>query len=305
MQIRAPRSTGATSQKTDTGDARQRRSRRWLMHCCTILASSGWLFASQARAELLNNINQLRQRDCAQGSKKLSQLRRSTGLDAVALEWSKGGRLAEALSRTQYPTGRSASMQVAHTSQDAKITQLLRENYCSILTEPVYTEIGLYRRTDHVWIVVAARMVLPESSDAPAIQQRVLQLVNEARGQARNCGSKSFAAAASLRASTPLNNAALMHAQDMAENGHFQHQGTDGSTPAQRATRAGYRWAIVAENIAAGIVSAEDVVKGWVESPGHCANIMRPELTEMGVAYVTVPNNKNRIYWSQVLALPR
>jgi uncharacterized protein YkwD len=277
----------------------------WLGGCCKIMAIGAGLLASQAQADLLNNINQLRHRDCGRASKQLPQLRRSAGLDAVALQWSKGGRLTEALARTRYPTSRSASMQVQHTREDVKITQLLRENYCSILTEPVYSEIGLYRHTDHVWIVVAARLVLPTSSDAATVQQRVLELVNAARGQARNCGATAFAAAPALRRSQALTDAASMHAQDMARHSHFQHQGTDGSSPAQRATRAGYRWSLVAENIASGIATAEGVVSGWLDSPGHCASIMHPEFTEMGVAYSTDLNSQHRIYWSQVFAVPR
>jgi uncharacterized protein YkwD len=282
-----------------------RQHARWIAWCCTMLAIAGACRVTAVHADLLDNLNQLRHRDCAQASQDLPRLRRSTELDAVALEWSKGGRLAEALSRKQYATNRSASMQVSNTTKDVKITQLLRENYCHLLTEPVFSAVGLYRRSDHVWIVIAAPIVLPTSSDAAAVQSRVLELVNEARSQARTCGDEAFPAAKQLRASTALAAAALAHAQDMAQHSHFQHRGTDGSMPGDRATRAGYRWSSVAENIASGITTAEDVVKGWLDSPGHCANIMRPQFTEMGVAYFTDLSSKHRIYWAQVFGVPR
>jgi len=275
------------------------------VRCKILAAAAWWLFAAHAHADLVDNLNQLRHRDCTQGSKDLPRLRPSAGLDAVALEWSKGGRLAEALGRTQYRTNKSSSMQVANTVRDVEVTQMLRDNYCSILTEPSYSEVGLFRRKDHVWIVVAAPLTLPGSADAATIQHRLLELVNQARSQARNCGANAFNAAPPLRASTPLTNAATAHAQDMARHNHFQHQGTDGSSPGERATRAGYRWSTVAENIAAGITTAEAVVKGWVESPGHCANIMGPQFTEMGVAYVTDLNSRDRIYWAQEFGRPR
>ena len=284
---------------------RCRPQRRSSMFFSALLALASALWSTTTRADLLDSVNQLRQQECAQASKNLPRLRRSTGLDAVALEWSKGGRLTEALARTQYATTRSASMQVANTTRDVQITQLLRENYCTLLTEAVFSEIGLYRRQGHVWIVIASPMVLPASGDLPALQQRVLQLVNEARRQPRNCGAEAFDAAQQVSASTALSSAAMAHAQDMATHSHFQHAGTDGSTPGERATRAGYRWSVVAENIASGITSAEDVVKGWLDSPGHCVNIMRPEFTEMGVAYVIEPGSKHRIYWSQVFGVPR
>lgn len=273
--------------------------------CWSLLAVGCALWSPRGHADLLDQVNQLRHQECAKASRNLPRLRRSTELDAVALEWSKGGRLAAALGRTQYATNRSASMTVANTTRDLKIAQLLRENYCHLLTEPVFSEIGLYRRKDHVWIVVAAPIVLPESDAAPAIQRRVLELVNQARSRPHTCGTETFAAAPPLTASALLAQAALAQAQDMAEHEHFQHVGTDGSTPAERATRAGYRWSTVAENIASGLSTADEVVKSWLESPGHCANIMRPQLTEMGVAYVVNRKTKHRIFWAQVFGTPR
>jgi uncharacterized protein YkwD len=46
-------------------------------------------------------------------------------------------------------------------------------------------------------------------------------------------------------------------------------------------------------------------VKEWLESPGHCANIMGPQFTEMGVAVVGTPQSDLRIVWAQVFAAPR
>jgi hypothetical protein len=60
----------------------------------------------------------------------------------------------------------------------------------------------------------------------------------------------------------------------------------------------------VAENIAIGAETAEIVVDGWLKSPGHCVNIMSPDYTEMGIAYVTDPKSKPGIYWSRCLQGP-
>ncbi len=46
-------------------------------------------------------------------------------------------------------------------------------------------------------------------------------------------------------------------------------------------------------------------MKSWLESPGHCENIMEPRFTEMGVAFALAPDQNPNIYWTQVFATPR
>ncbi|MCI0433531.1 MAG: CAP domain-containing protein, partial [Gemmatimonadetes bacterium] len=82
------------------------------------------------------------------------------------------------------------------------------------------------------------------------------------------------------------------------------HAGRDGSTPAERATRAGYRWRFVGENVAAGQPTPEAVVAEWLGSPRHCANLMDSDYTEMGVAYVTETESEKGIYWVQMFGTP-
>jgi uncharacterized protein YkwD len=92
----------------------------------------------------------------------------------------------------------------------------------------------------------------------------------------------------------------------MAQKHYFNHKQPDGSLPADRATAAGYRWVRVGENIASGQRSVEEAVASWLDSPGHCANIMNPTFTEMGAAYAINPQNRNRTpYWTQVFGTPR
>ena len=79
----------------------------------------------------------------------------------------------------------------------------------------------------------------------------------------------------------------------------------DGSNSAERITRAGYAWQAAGENIAAGQLSAEAVVAGWLESPGHCATLMGPRFTEMGIAFALAPSRNPPIYWTQLFATPR
>ena len=260
---------------------------------------------SAALASLTSDLNTLRSRGCSGHAGVSASLRPSRDLDRVAQEWSRGGRLREALERTNYRALDSASMRVTGTSNDGAILKVLAQSYCETVTGKAFTEVGLYRRKDATWIVVARPFTLPAVKDAREIGNRVLALVNDARSKPRKCGSQSFPAVGSLKLSAMLTQAALVQAQDMSAHQHFEHEGTDGSTPSQRVTRTGYQWQNVGENIAAGASTAEEVVAGWLNSPGHCKNIMTPAYTEMGIAYVTDTKNREGIYWSQVFGRPR
>jgi uncharacterized protein YkwD len=145
----------------------------------------------------------------------------------------------------------------------------------------------------------------PTASQVQAASRQVLELVNEARAQRRRCGWKRFDAAPPLALSDALNRAALEHANDMAERQILSHAGRDGSTPGDRATRSGYTWHAVGENIALGQSTAEQVVADWLKSSHHCANLMDPDYSEMGVAFAVGSRGEARMYWSQMFAAPR
>jgi uncharacterized protein YkwD len=118
------------------------------------------------------------------------------------------------------------------------------------------------------------------------------------RSKSRRCGSERFAAAPPLSASRKLNDAAGDHARDMARRNFFDHRGSDGSQPKDRVLRADYQPRLTGENIALGPESAEEVVAGWLASPGHCANIMDSRFQDIGVGLAT-GRGRGRIYWVQ------
>ena len=136
------------------------------------------------------------------------------------------------------------------------------------------------------------------------VRARVVQLVNAARSHGRKCGSERFAAAPPLRVSSALNDAAAGHARDMARKKYFDHRGSDGRHPKDRVLRAGYQPRLTGENIAFGPESAEEVVAGWLASPGHCANIMDARFQDIGVSFST-GRDRRRIYWVQDFGAPR
>jgi len=132
----------------------------------------------------------------------------------------------------------------------------------------------------------------------------LLQLVNDARGAARQCGNTTHPAAPPLQWSCQLEAAALGHSIDMGMHNFFSHTGSDGLSAGHRITQAGYAWRSWAENIAAGYSTAEAVVQAWLNSPGHCRNIMNPHMAHTGVAYAMPTGSEFRIYWTQKLARP-
>ena len=150
---------------------------------------------------------------------------------------------------------------------------------------------------------LAANAVVARESDA-TVRARVVQLVNAARSHGRRCGSVRFAAAPSLGVSRQLNDAATAHARSMARKKFFDHRGADGSQPKDRVIRAGYQSRLTGENIAFGPESAEEVVAGWLASPGHCANIMDSRFQHIGVGLAT-GRGRGRIYWVQDFGAPR
>lgn len=136
--------------------------------------------------------------------------------------------------------------------------------------------------------------------DPAAVQTpwtEMLDAVNAVRAAPQTCGAERWPATGPLVWNERLEAAALRHTTDMWQHGHFDHTGTDGSRPGDRATAAGYRWRRVGENIARYQTSVEQVVADWLESPSHCRQLMDPRVIEMGAA------ERSR-YWTQVFGTP-
>ena len=101
-----------------------------------------------------------------------------------------------------------------------------------------------------------------------------------------------------LTRNTKLDTASQRHTNDMACNNFFDHTGSDGSSPWDRMEQAGYNWIRAAENIAAGYASPSSVVAGWMNSSGHKANILDPNLKDIGIAYGYKSGTDWGHYWT-------
>lgn len=99
-----------------------------------------------------------------------------------------------------------------------------------------------------------------------------------------------------LQPSEALEAAAQGHACDMADRGYFEHQRPGGGPNLAARVRAqGYRYGRVAENIAmTGAADVATTAKLWRDSPGHWANILMPDVAQIGMGLAVA---KGRTYW--------
>jgi uncharacterized protein YkwD len=130
-------------------------------------------------------------------------------------------------------------------------------------------------------------------SSEPTFTQTVIELINHERTQA---GLKP------LSLNGKLNQSAYSHSQDMAEKDYFNHTGSDGSRVSDRIYNAGYHYSLAGENIAVGQSSAEEVVKAWMNSPTHRANMMSVDYREIGIGHYYLANDTGNVnynhYWT-------
>jgi len=190
----------------------------------------------------------------------------------------------------------TAVMGEADAANDEKLTTTVAA-YRRTSTQPTTTT----GTTSPSGTTIDARL----SCGQPNFQQDILNRVNQARAAGRTCGTTRYNAVPALKWNSNLFNAAAAHSTDMAANNYFSHTGLDGRNAGQRITGAGYAWRSYGENIAAGQFTVQSVVDGWLASPGHCANIMSANVTEMATACVASSTSRYKTYWTMDLARPQ
>ncbi|MDS9471229.1 CAP domain-containing protein [Sporosarcina pasteurii] len=118
-----------------------------------------------------------------------------------------------------------------------------------------------------------------------AIEQEVLNLTNAERQKA---------GLAPLQIDQKLMDSARAKSKDMSVNRYFSHTSPTYGSPFDQMKSFGVTYRSAAENIAMGQRSAQEVVKAWMESPGHRQNILTPNFTHIGIGY-----DANGNYWTQ------
>ncbi len=88
-----------------------------------------------------------------------------------------------------------------------------------------------------------------------------------------------------------LNASALAKCNDMIARNYWSHYGPNGDEkPWEFITKAGYSYNKSGENLAYGQENAPDVINGWMNSPKHRDNMLKPEFTEVGYGVCLAPN---------------
>jgi uncharacterized protein YkwD len=136
-----------------------------------------------------------------------------------------------------------------------------------------------------------------QRSGSEEFKQAFLERINKVRSTGCTCGTTYMPPVAPLTWNNTLEKAATGHAWDMSNNNYFSHTSKDGRTMEDRIVKAGYQFNgfknfAVGENIAYGQMNIDEVMKGWLKSPGHCMNLMNAMFKEIGVA-------EDHNYWVQ------
>jgi len=175
---------------------------------------------------------------------------------------------------------------------------------------------------DDIAVVIPVKVVVaPVKSE----QRRFLEAINKVRSQAHDCGTENGTVYGVMGPSAPLTwndklyRAAQMHNNDMAQADFFSHTGsgtsTDlaaqalhpgtGSTPSERIEYQGYSWSAYGENLAGGQNTLDEAISAWLNSPGHCANLMNSAFTEVGMSHVIDQGATYVNYWTQDFGKPQ
>ncbi|CQR46014.1 Cysteine-rich secretory protein family protein [Paraliobacillus sp. PM-2] len=119
-----------------------------------------------------------------------------------------------------------------------------------------------------------------------SFQKEVIQLTNAERKKQ---------GLAELQMDSELSKAAQTKSEDMAKNNYFSHTSPTYGSPFDMLQEFGIDYTTAAENIASGQQSAQEVVTGWMNSPGHRKNILNKKVTHIGVGYAA-----DGAYWTQL-----
>lgn len=126
---------------------------------------------------------------------------------------------------------------------------------------------------------------LPSGADNLSFEEKVVELVNEQR---------ALNGLSPLKLSSKLSDVARLKSQDMHDNKYFSHTSPTYGSPFDMMKTFGISYRSAGENIAMGYSSPESVMDGWMNSPGHRANILNASYTTIGVGYVADGH-----YWTQ------
>lgn len=292
----------------------------------SLLSSSA--FASPRNAyspkEMLRAINEIRAKPQQCGSKTMpavAPLKWSDDLAKIAQEHAedmykrhyvaftspKGITPDNRVKQAHYAGwGARAALAVGkYTLPEMLTTWMRQESTCShVIMSPDATEMGM------------VSLDMPQSpygifwanyigfNPAKPTPESMLQAINQVRTKSHVCGGKTYPPAPPLKWNSQLQNAAQAHADYMAKTQSISHYEADGSDFWTRDKRHGYTGLQGAENIASGQMSLSAAMDGWLNSAGHCRNLMNPIFIEVGMGYTIDQDTQYKAYWVQNFGAP-
>ncbi|MFA5562368.1 MAG: SafA/ExsA family spore coat assembly protein [Eubacteriales bacterium] len=130
-------------------------------------------------------------------------------------------------------------------------------------------------------------LTIPGTAPATlSFEEQAVKLVNQQR---------AAAGLPALKANWELARVARYKSTDMSQKKYFAHNSPTYGAPGTMIRNFGINYRAAGENIAMGYATPQAVMNGWMNSPGHRANILNRSFTQIGVGYVA-----NGHYWTQM-----
>ena len=146
---------------------------------------------------------------------------------------------------------------------------------------------------DPAMILIGQKITVPEAAPLKSFEDEVVRLVNIERAKVGLPALKNNWQAARV---------ARIKSQDMIDKNYFSHTSPTYGSPFNMMENFGLKFSSAAENIAYGQKTAQEVMKAWMNSAGHKANILSKTVTEIGCGCAKKSNGT--LYWTQMFLKP-
>jgi uncharacterized YkwD family protein/spore coat assembly protein SafA len=130
---------------------------------------------------------------------------------------------------------------------------------------------------------------IPRLKSVKSVERQVIDLTNQERQKA---------GLAPLQLDWQLSRVARYKSRDMRDTGYFAHRSPQYGSPFEMMKSFDVQYSSAGENIAVGQTSPEQVVREWMNSPGHRKNILNGTYTYIGVGYAK--GGSYGTYWTQM-----
>lgn len=137
------------------------------------------------------------------------------------------------------------------------------------------------------------KLTIPQINDVKSLESEVIRLVNVERSK-NGLGP--------LTQNWELSRVARYKSQDMMNKGYFSHTSPTYGSPFRMMESFGIRFSAAGENIAKGQRTPAEVMRDWMNSPGHKANILNGSYQQIGVG--VAKDSSGRFYWTQMFIKP-